>query len=94
MEREKKNVQAKMKNESIESRNAMKVQEDMGLKGIFTSEAVAYAILDGRQIEIEDNGSGSNTILNVFGKIGADGASAGIQINIKKVSKKKIIIHR
>lgn len=94
MEREKKNVQAKMKNENIESRNTMKVQEDMGLKGISMSEAIAYAVLDGRQIEIEDNGSGSNTVINICGKIGVDGASAGIQINTKKVSNKKIIIHR
>lgn len=99
MEREKKNVQAKMKNESMESKqyNAVKVQkEDMGLKSISIRGAVGATILDGsyRYIEIEDNNRGDDVNVDLCGKIGLDGISVGIHTNKTKVSTIRVIIQK
>lgn len=87
----------KLKNNNMEISELTQLdvlQEQLEVYAPSISTTLANAMLDASHIEISQDNSGNTTIVNVAASFGLSGASAGIQIQKKKVINNTIIIKR
>ena len=69
------------------------LQEQLEVYAPSISTALANAMLDASHIEMSQDNSGNTTVVNVAASFGLSGASAGIQIQRRKVINNTIIIN-